>query len=384
MGVSMSPVKRNNIASAATLLTSIIVVLLASAAYAKELPVTACEPSWARACAPTTSGTVPLEGVVDARRNFPYSSIDLMYRTTEGSLGPNVGKAEYGPWRAISVNSTGGFLLPLPACPIQARFSGCVGGSYEIYATYRGQPCTEMWYASLFVGEPDRLPENGLNCLHTTNSISPLTGGALEPRCEPYWARNCLPGTQGTTSVTGVIGRPEAYIGPFSLSHVTLAYRTNEASTSGAPIYGNTHYVNVGNNGAFSMTPRGCGISALALGGCAGGVIEAWPAYNHVKCGRAPVGLLIAGEPQQLGTNICDTRGSLEGNFHAAKHLTWQVIARQGKRVYRAGIKSDDTYSLLLPPGKYRVTARSGRRHCATSHQVIIGIVKKTNLTIQC
>jgi hypothetical protein len=355
---------------------------MATTAYASELPVIGCEPSWARACAPTTSGMAPLEGAVQAPYNFAYSSIALMYRTTEGSLGPHAGAAEHGAWHTTDVGSTGTFSLLLPACSAQARFTGCIGGAYEIYATYGGQPCTEMWYASLFVGEPDRLPGDALTCTHTSSSVAALTGGeGLQPGCEPYLVRNCMPGTTGAKSVRDAISRPEGDHEPFSLAHVTMAYRTVELAMSGKSVYGTTHYVKVGGDGAFSLTLRGCSPSAVVFG-CDGGNIEAWPLYDKVVCGEISGSLLVTGEPQTW-TTICDNRGLLEGNLHAAKSESWKLVAYGGD-ISKTHVDEGGKFSLRLAVGSYRVIAQNGRKHCAAPVPVKIRIAKITHLTMHC
>jgi hypothetical protein len=362
--------------------------VMTTTAYAGELPATGCEPSWARACVPATSGMAPLEGAVGASRNFAYSSIALMYRTTEGSLGPHAGTAEYGAWHTTDVGSTGAFSLLLPACGAQARFTGCIGGAYEIYATYRGQPCTEMWYASLFVGEPDRLPGDALTCTHTSSSVAALTGGeGFQPGCEPYLVRNCMPGTTGTTSILGAISGPEKDNQPFSLTHVTMAYRTVEVAMSrltmsGESLYGTTHYLKVGSDGAFSSTLRGCSPSAQVFG-CDGGDIEAWPLYDKVACGEISARILVTGKPQTWSTTICDNRGLLEGSLHAAKSTSWKLVAH-GDGVTKTHVKEDGKFSLLLAAGSYRVIAQNGRKRCVAPVPVKIRIAKITHLTMHC
>jgi hypothetical protein len=307
-----------------------------------------------------------------------------MYRTTEGSLGPRTGRAEYGPWRVagvVGVNDT--FSLSLPACSPQVRLTGCVGGAYELYATYRSQPCTEMWYASLTAGEPDYLPENAFVCNKTSNSIASLTGEKyFEPLCTPSWVRNCLPGTVGNTSASGLIDRPTTNVGSFSFSHVTIAYRTVEGSADGS-VYGSIHYMKVGAHGRFSLALRGCGVFAPNPS-CDGGVVEAWPAYEHVRCGETPTPrVLVAGEPQQWGKSVCDTRSVVEGNLKARKVTAWTVVVR-GDGNFTTAVKPNGTFSLLLPPGRYQVTARNGRKQCATTRRVKLGIAKTIHLAMRC
>jgi hypothetical protein len=362
---------------------SIIFAVGVATSYANELRATSCEPAWARACASTTSGTAPVEGVVQLARGFSASSVALMYRTTEGSLGPRAGTAEYGPWRTAQVASNGRFNLLLPACAAQARSTGCIGGAYELYAAYGGQPCTEMWYASLIAGESDYLPENAFSCGRTSNGLTPLTKGNFEPWCQLSWARNCMPGTAGVTSVSGVIEPPSVYVGPFSLSEVSIAYRTREAGLSGQSVYGETHYVRVQRKGQFSLTLRGCSLTMSTLGGCAGGAIEAWPAYERIQCGETPSGLVVANEPQKWGKIICDTRGKLEGTLRATNPEAWRVTA-SGKHVYTAPVETRGQFSLLLPRGAYRVTARNGRKQCAKSYRVKIKLAQKISLTVRC
>lgn len=361
----------------------ILFVVSVATSYASELPATSCEPAWARACASTTSGTAPVEGVVQLARGFSEPNIALMYRTTEGSLGPRAGTAEYGLWRAAQVGSNGKFNLLLPACAAQARFTGCIGGAYELYAAYRGQPCTEMWYASLTAGEADYLPENAFSCDRLSSGLAPLTKGSFEPSCQPPWARNCMPGAAGLTPVSGVIRRPAAYVGPFSTGKVSIAYRTREVGLSGQTVYGETHYVGLQRGDQFSLSLRGCSLTARILGGCAGGAIEAWPAYEHIRCGEAPLGLMIAGEPQKWGKIICDTRGEVEGTLRATGSGAWKVVAF-GKRVYTAPVEANGKFSLLLPRGAYQVTARRGRSQCAKSYRVRIRLAQKDRLTVHC
>jgi hypothetical protein len=293
----------------AVLAVSLSVGIMASASCLAEPAAADCEPSWARACAPATSGTAVLEGIVRSGSGFSRSGIVVMFRTTEGSLGPRTGRAEYGPWHSTPVDGrTGAFSLTLPACGSQVRLSGCIGGAYEIYASYQGRPCTEMWYASLIAGELDQLPENAFLCAHTSDSVASLTGEKyFEPMCTPSWVRNCLPGTAGSTSVSGLIPRPATKVGSFSFSRVAVAYRTVEGDVDGV-VYGTTHYVKVGKGGQFALTLRACGVFA-PYPSCDGGVVEAWPTYEHVRCGETlnpPV--LIAGELQQLGKIACDPR----------------------------------------------------------------------------
>jgi hypothetical protein len=367
----------------AVLAVSSSIVVMASASCLAQPAAAGCEPAWARACASTTRGTAPVEGVVQLARGFSASSVAVMYRTTEGSLGPRAGMAEYGPWRAAQVGSNGGFNLLLPACAAQARSTGCIGGAYELYAAYGGRPCTEMWYASLIAEESDYLPENAFSCGRTSNNLAPLTKGNFEPWCQPSWARNCMPGTAGVTSVSGVIERPSVYTGPFSLRDVSIAYRTREASLSGQSVYGETHYVRVLRRGQFSLTLRGCSLTMSTLGGCAGGAIEAWPAYERFQCGETPSRLMVAGESQKWGKIICDTRGELKGTLRATNAEAWKVTA-SGTHVYTVPVEAGGKFSLLLPRGAYRVTARNGRKQCAKSYRVKIKLAQKTNLIVHC
>lgn len=357
--------------------------VMATTAYAAELPATGCEPYWARACVQSASGIAPVEGTVHASPGFSYSRIALMYRTTEGSLGPHAGTTEYGAWRTAGVGSTGTFSLLLPACTAQAHFAGCIGGAYEIYATYRGQPCTEMWYASMFVGESDRLPEDALTCTQTSSSVVPLTGGALQPDCEPYLVRNCMPGTTGTTAIGGAISRPEGDNQPFSLAHTTLAYRTVEGTMSDGTRFGTTRYLKVGSSGTFSGTLRGCS-AWTGVFGCDGGDYETWPLYDKVLCGERSGRILVTGRSQRWETTFCDNRGLLEGELGAAKSESWKVVARGNGTSSKTHVEEGGKFSLLLAAGSYRLTVENGGKHCAAPAPVKIRIAKKTRLTLHC
>jgi hypothetical protein len=239
-----------------------------------------------------------------------------------------------------------------------------------------------MWYASLTVGEADRLPETAFRCDSISEKITPLTEGAFEPTCKPYFLRNCLPGTAGSTTVTGTISRPQEFGGPFSFGHVTIAYRTVEGGMNGEPVYGATRYVRVGQGGRFSLTTRGCGAAFMGFLDCDGGVVEAWPAYNHARCGETPTGLLVAGEVQKWNTSICDIRGVIEGHLHAGNPEAWTVVA-SGERVYTSAVKEGE-FLLRLPRGNYRFTARSGHKQCAMSQRVKVGLAQKIHLTMHC
>lgn len=347
-------------------------------AYAGELPATGCEPSWARACAPTADGTASLDGVVTGTK----SGLAIVYRNVEGSLGPHAGTADYGPWRQTGISHDGTFSLSLPACAPQARFDGCIGGAYELYAARDGKSCTEMWYAGLIVGEQDHLPENAFICNHAVD-VAPLTQGTFGgPMCEPYWARNCMPGTAGITFVRGTITRPSANVGPFSMRHVALAYRTVDRGLNYGLVYGTTHYMRV-HSGGFALKLWGCSPSIALTLGCAGGSVEAWPTYDHIQCGKATGGIVIAGQPQRWGVGICDTRGVLEGRLNAAKGAGWEVLVH-GKNVYNASVKDEGQFLLRLPRGEYHVTARNGHKRCAKTYRVKIGLASKRSLTMLC
>jgi hypothetical protein len=364
----------------------IVCVVLAGPAHAQQPPQPGCEPVWARACSPATAGSAPLEGVVRAVPGLALSNIALMYRTTEGSLAPHAGPAQYGPWQATALASSGAFRLLLPACGAQARDSGCIGGAYEAYAAYRGQPCTEMWYASLIVGEPDSLPIepaiDPLTCAHPSSTIAPLTGtGGLEPQCKPLWARNCLPGTTGTTVIHGAISRPKGDKMPFSPGHATIAYHTAEANLSGGPIYSATHYLKLRGDGTYTLAPGGCSPSAR-LFGCDGGTIQAWPEYDHIVCGEPLNTVAVAGEPQTWGIS-CDNRGTFEGHIQGAKRASWKLTAYSNGAAYKVPVK-EGVFATRLAAGNYRLRAQNARSVCAHSPTVKIRIATSTRLTLHC
>lgn len=371
--------------TACAALSCLVLAMLAATAHAGELPP-GCEPSWAKACAPSPAGSATVEGVVHAAPSFSYANIAVVYRTVEGSLGPEAGSPIYGAWQAAKPDSTGTFRLTLPACAATAT-SGCNGGGdYELYAAYGGEPCTEMWYAKLVVDELDRLPSEALLCAQTSTSISALSGGTegfTGPSCKPYWARNCMPGTAGGTAhASGAVSHPAADR-PFASTSLTLAYRTtDERAPNGSYVYGPTQYAKLSKD-AFSLTLEACSPTVRVLG-CDGGYVEAWPVYDHVACGK-PVtfGLLITNESES-SNSVCDTRGTLDVSLHVAHAGEWHLMAisKAGKTFKTQG--SEPELALLLMPGQYRVQVSTTKKQCVRHTAVKIGIASTTHLKVHC
>lgn len=370
--------------TACATLSCLVLAVLATTAHAGQLPL-GCEPPWAKACAPPPAGSATVEGIVHTVSSISYANIAIMYRTVEGSLGPQVGDPIYGSWQAVRTeSSTGAFRLTLPACATTAT-SGCNGGGdYEFYAAYDGEPCTEMWYAKLVVDELDRLPSEALLCAQTSTSVSALSGGNEGfdgPTCKPYWARNCMPGTAGGTAhASGAISHPAADR-PFADTSLALAYRTtDERAPNGSYVYGPTQYAKLSKD-AFSLTLEACSPTVRVLG-CDGGYVEAWPVYNHVACGK-PItfGLLIATESENSNGVVCDTRGTLDVSLHVANEWHLMATSKAGKTFKTQG--SEPELALLLMPGQYRIQA-SATKQCVRNMTVKIGIARTTHLRMRC
>lgn len=279
------------------------------------------------------------------------------------------------------------FRLELPACAAEAEF-GCVGGADELYAAYRGAACTEMWYVKPIVGQADHLPPEALVCTPASRAISPLTGGAegfTAPTCRPYWARNCMPGTSGQTSVRGTITHPAADA-PFSVADATLDYRTIERGIEGETVYGVTQHAKVNGRGAFTVRIAACSPAARVLG-CDGGDVEAWPAYNDKDCGpslAAP--LLVAAQPQTFGSGVCDTRGTLEVEIRSTHPAGWALVAINAKhKSFRTRASETGVFSLRLIPGQYRLQMLGPHKQsCRIAAPVRIGIASVVRKKIRC
>lgn len=133
--------------------TGTLALASVSGARAEGLEEPGCKPYWSKQCAARTAGVTTVEGTVTSTNGLPLSAIRLGYRTVEGSQGPGSGELEYGPWGYASVNSRGEFKVSLPACSPTVRAFGCVGGEYEVSATYEEHACSEDIFLNLFVGE---------------------------------------------------------------------------------------------------------------------------------------------------------------------------------------------------------------------------------------
>lgn len=364
-------------------LLAVLSFVVPPAACAAEPPA-GCEAAtlWTRRCSPSASGTAPLEGTVRGTLSSPASNIAIMYRTTEGSLGPEAGGAQHGSWNSAKTDEAGAFRLLLPACADQ---ESCVGGAYEVYIAYKDEPCSEMWYAKMIVGQPDHLPSAAVTCDRILPDIRPLTGnGGFEPGCKPYWAQNCMPGTAGTSTVRGSVTQAQGDQ-PFSFSHVSLAYRTVEKARNGLYAYGPTHYVTVDHKGAFMATIGACG-AVSATFGCDGGLIEAWPAYDRKQCGEPQLrtSTLVAGS-QAWGTSICDTRGTLNLKLHATDASHWRVIVkRHGHSTIHDAPGSNGNVSVRLTPGNYRLLATKNRMRCVYPRPVRIPIATVIHVRMHC
>lgn len=366
----------------------LVVSLMFAVPVAGHADEVACGPSneWSRACAPAAMGTALFEGTVTVAPGFDDSAVAVMYRTTEGSEGPRVGLPEYGPWQTAGVawalrtkgeNGNGVLRLTVPACSPEAEF-GCIGTAYELYAAYRGEPCTEMWYAKPYVNEPYHLPLEALICDHVSAAIAPLTGGSFEPAlCKPLWARNCLPGPVAATSVGGAISHPPADH-PFSMRHVAVAYRTVERGHLDESIYGAVHEIKATGRGKFSISVPTCGAIARATFGCDGEDIEVWPTYDHVRCGSMQEGW-------KAGWGVaCDTRGTIEGELLAPNANSWHVVFNRGKRTVEVAVKRDGAFLAELMPASYRIAVHLGRKECVVRKPVVLTIASKRRLRLHC
>jgi hypothetical protein len=183
--------------------------------------------------------------------------------------------------------------------------------------------------------------------------------------------------------VSGTIRRPKANVGAFSFTQVTIAYRVIESNDKYEYLYGHTHYVGVHNGGSFSLLLRGCGVVVLSYGKCDGGEVEAWPAYERIRCGETPAGLLVAGEPAQWDS-VCDTRAVVEGHLYAKESEGWTVTALGPQGRYFAAVKAGGEFLLRLPSGSYQMSARNGHKQCSLAGKVKLRLAQAIHLTMRC
>lgn len=136
----------------------------APAAQAETIPTVPPVPS-----EPPAEGSGTLTGVIEGEHG---AQVRLVYRELPRIVERGNGWEVTHPMgRAVRVGATGRFSVSVPGCPGVESAIGCAGTTYEAWATYSGQRCSETSFVMNVVsGEANEVlyPHEGravpLNC----------------------------------------------------------------------------------------------------------------------------------------------------------------------------------------------------------------------------